>query len=444
VADLEGLRGKSTGEAGIRTLGTLLGYNALAKRRFTYDNKLNLCHTCAECIDLTMKERKKQKFEPFKVVLNGRTFWQVNLESEYRTKEDGTRARVRPRRTFAQAEEARTFAQLKRVERTNHGSKGASMDEQVRGDALAALEILRPLGITLREAAIEIAKGRELGARSETVAKAITSLLDAKSADNLRPRYLKDLRNRLARFALAFGERKLADITPVEIDQWLRTLGLSPLGRNTFRSRISVLFEYGRQCGWTSTNPVAEVRKVKVSESLPEILTPEQAARLLEAAAHGTLPYWALGLFCGLRAAELQRLTWADIHFEEGVVEVPSLASKTASRRFVPIRANLAQWLEPYKAMRVPLCPTNLRVRLETDRKNAGLSQWPSNCLRHSFGSYHLQQFQNAGQTAMEMGHSQVEITFRHYNQRVLPSAAERFWKIAPLVQSQHILEVVA
>jgi hypothetical protein len=27
-------RGKNTGEAGIRTLGTLLGYNALAKRRF--------------------------------------------------------------------------------------------------------------------------------------------------------------------------------------------------------------------------------------------------------------------------------------------------------------------------------------------------------------------------------------------------------------------------
>jgi hypothetical protein len=32
-ATLEG-RGKTLGEAGIRTLGTLLGYNALAKRRF--------------------------------------------------------------------------------------------------------------------------------------------------------------------------------------------------------------------------------------------------------------------------------------------------------------------------------------------------------------------------------------------------------------------------
>jgi integrase len=384
--------------------------------------------------DFEMKERKKQKFEPFKVQLNGKTFWQVNLESEYRTREDGSRARVRPRRTFSSAEEARTFAQLKRIERVNHGVASVSMDEQVRGDALAALEILRPFGATLREAAIEYAKHRELTARSETVSRTITSLLDAKRADNLRPRYLKDLRNRLARFALAFGERKLADIAPLEIDQWLRMLGLSPLGRNTFRARISVLFEHGRTSGWTDTNPTNEIRKVKVSESSPGILTPEQAARLLEAADSETLPYWALGLFCGLRTAELERLTWADIHFDENVVEVPAASSKTASRRFVPIRPNLAQWLEPYRNMPGPLCPTNLRTRLETDRQQAGLTEWPSNALRHSFGSYHLQQFQNAGQTALEMGHTRAEVTFRHYHQRVRPAAAEQFWRIVPVV----------
>jgi integrase len=393
---------------------------------------------------MPMKERKKQKFEPFKVVLNGRTFWQVSLESEYRTREDGTRTRVRPRRTFSSAEEARTFAQLKRIERVNHGTAGVSMDEQVRGDALAALEILKPFGITLREAAIEVVESRELATRSETVSNALASLLNAKRSDNLRPRYLKDLRNRLTRFARAFGERKLSSVTPAEIDQWLRTLGLSPLGRNTFRSRLSVLFEHGHQCGWTSTNPVSGVRKVKVGETLPGILTPEQVARLLEAADHQTLPYWAVGCFCGLRTAELERLSWADVHFDENVVEVPSLASKTASRRFVPIRPNLSQWLEPYRDMRGPLCPTNLRVRLETDRKNAGLAEWPNNGLRHSFGSYHLQQFQNAGQTALEMGHTRAEVTFRHYHQRVRPAAAEKFWKIAPLIQSERILEVVA
>jgi integrase len=391
-----------------------------------------------------MKERKRQKFQPFKISLGGKTFWQVNLESEYQAKEDGRRVRVRPRRTFSSAEEARTFAQLKRVERANYGASGAAMDEKFRGDALEAQRILEPYSITVLDAALEYVRRMELVTRSETVSNAINSLLDAKRADNLRPRYLKDLRVRLTRFALNFGDRKLADIGSVEIDQWLRTLGLGPLSRNTFRARISTLFEFGRQCGWTETNPVSEVRKVKVTESLPGILTPEQAARLLEASDTGTLPYWALGLFCGLRTAELERLSWEDIHFDGHVVEVPSLASKTASRRFVPLRPNLAQWLEPYRDRRGPLCPANLRVRLETDRKNAGLAEWPANGLRHSFGSYHLQQFQNAGQTAMEMGHAKAEITFRHYNQRVRPAAAGKFWKIAPLIQSERILKVVA
>jgi integrase len=380
-----------------------------------------------------MKPRKKQKFEPFKIVLNGRTFWQVNLESEYRTREDGVRIRLRPRKTFSNAEEARTFANLKRVERANHGTAGVSMDEKLRGDALEAQRILEPYNITVLDAALEYVRHMELVTRSETVSKAISSLLDTKHADNLRPRYLKDLRVRLARFALNFGERKLADISPAEIDRWLRELGLSPLSRNTFRGRISVLFEYGRQCGWTNTNPVAEVRKIKVIESLPGILTPTEVARLLEAAGAETLPYWAIGIFAGLRTAELERLTWADVHFEDHVIEVPSLASKTASRRFVPMR-NLAQWLEPYRDIRGPLCPTNLRVRLETDRKNAGLTQWQSNCLRHSFGSYHLGAFQNAALCASEMGHISAAVTYRHYNQRVRPSVAQEFWRIAPVV----------
>ena len=51
-----------------------------------------------------------------------------------------------------------------------------------------------------------------------------------------------------------------------------------PLGRNTFRSRLSTLFEFSRQSGWVTSNPVAETRKVKVGESIPGILTPDQAA----------------------------------------------------------------------------------------------------------------------------------------------------------------------
>jgi integrase len=392
------------------------------------------------------KQRKKQKFEPFKVKIGTKIYWQVNLESESVKRADGSVARVRPRRTFSTAEEARTFAQLKRVERANHGTVGISMDETERGQFREAQKILAPSGATVVDAAREYMAHRELVTTSETVTNAVTSLLAAKHSDNLRPRYLKNLRVDLTRFANDFGERKLAGISPIEIDRWLRGLGLSPLGRNTLRSRISVLFAYGCSCDWTTTNPISEVRKVKVTESIPGILTPEQAARLLEAADPQTLPYWVLGLFCGLRTAELERLSWTDIHFEKGSVEVPSLASKTASRRFVPLRPNAALWLEPYQKiqkMQGALCPSNLRTRLETDRAKAGIAKWPSNGTRHSFGSYHLGAFQNAALCAAEMGHISAAITYRHYNQRVRPAVAQEFWRIVPAVTGT-ALKVVA
>jgi Phage integrase family len=294
--------------------------------------------------ELGKKERKKQKFVPYKVRIGSKVFWQVNLESESVKRADGSCVRVRPRRTFSTAEEARTFASLKRVERANHGTLGVSMDEKLRGDALEAQRILDPFGVTVLDAALEYVRRRELVTKSETVSNALSSLLDAKRADNLRPRYLKDLRVRLTRFALDFGTRKLADISPVEIDRWLRELGLSPLSRNTFRTRIFTFFEFSRQCGWTSTNPVAEVRKVKVTESSPGILAPQEIARLLEAADSQTLPFWALAFFCGLRTSELERLNWEDIHFDEATLEVPALSSKTASRRCIPLRRNALQW----------------------------------------------------------------------------------------------------
>jgi integrase len=388
-------------------------------------------------------QRKRGKFGPFKVRIGNRTYWQVNLEGQTIDRE-GRRIRIRPRRTFSNAEEAKAFANLKKIERKNRGTLGVSMDEKLRGDAIESQRILEPYGVSILDAARDYIRRVEVVTKSKSVSDAVRALVDAKQADNLRPRYLKDLRDRLRRFVDQFGERKLADIQPAEIDQWLRELCLSPLSRNTFRLRLFTLFEHGRQCGWASTNPVADVRKVKVTEAIPGILEPAQIARLLEAASSETLPYLAIGTFAGLRSAELERLQWKDIHFDERLIEVPALTSKTASRRFVPIRDNLLVWLEPYRGSRGMVCPPNLRQRLAEDRRRAGIAKWPSNCLRHSFGSYHLQEFKNAAQTALEMGHVKADVTFRFYNQRVRPAAAREFWRIAPVIEGQHKLSVFA
>ena len=151
---------------------------------------------------------------------------------------------------------------------------------------------------------------------------------------------------------------------------------------------------------------------------------------------------WRSGLFCGLRSAELERLEWSDIHFDENLVEVPSLKSKTASRRFVAIRPNLALWLEPYRGRHGRICPPGLYERFCEDRQRAGINVWPPNAMRHSFASYSLAAFHDVKELALEMGHSRSEVTFRHYRELVRPAEAERFWRIAPAISGESIAVV--
>src|SRR5262249_45004019 len=139
--------------------------------------------------------------------------------------------------------------------------------------------------------------------------------------------------------------------------------------------------------------------------SVPGILSPEQTARLLETASAETLPLFALGVFAGLRSAEIERLEWRHIKWDEGLIEVPALSSKTASRRLVTMQPNLIGWLEPYRGHQGPICPPNHYRRLIEDRRNAGITDWPSNALRHSFASYHLAHFKNAPALSLELGH---------------------------------------
>jgi integrase len=103
----------------------------------------------------------------------------------------------------------------------------------------------------------------------------------------------------------------------------------------------------------STSNPAAEIQKAKEIDAPPGILTVQQTARLLEAASPELLPYVAIAAFAGLRRAELERLDWSNIHFDDNLIEVTAQKSKTARRRFVKIQPNLREWLLPlrkYKA----------------------------------------------------------------------------------------------
>jgi integrase len=64
--------------------------------------------------------------------------------------------------------------------------------------------------------------------------------------------------------------------------------------------------------------------------------------------------------------------------------------------------------------------------------KAAGIERWPRNALRHTFASCHLAHFQNAGKTALQLGHTESRTLFAHYRELVKSRDAATFWNIFP------------
>jgi integrase len=62
----------------------------------------------------------------------------------------------------------------------------------------------------------------------------------------------------------------------------------------------------------------------------------------------------------------------------------------------------------------------------------AGITDWPHNGLRHSFGSYHLSAHNDTVRTAFQMGHTNPRIVHDHYKALVTKADAERFWALRP------------
>jgi integrase len=338
----------------------------------------------------------------------------------------------RNRRFFKDKAEAETFMQFAKVQQQNYGTAALSIPDSLRVEAIECCELLQPFGSTLRDAAKFYAAHLKAVTGSRKVSEVVAELLAARAADGMSQRYLGDLRVRLGRFVLSFGEEMIAGISPSRVDGWLRGLGVGAVTRNTYRRRLAVLFSFAKRRGYATENPIADVERAKERETEIEILSVSEMTRLLECASPEMVPFWAIGAFAGLRRAEIERLTWNEVDFEADVIEVKASKAKTASRRLVTIQPNLREWLAPYRRCVGRVCPVNLQRKINDDRERAGLrAEWPQNALRHSFGSYHLAQFNDAAKLALEMGNSPATI-FRHYRQLVKPKDADLYWNIHP------------
>jgi integrase len=351
----------------------------------------------------------------------------------------------RRRRYFETKGQADAFASFKNSELKQNGIEHAEFPSALRVMAQSASQRLEPFGRTITDAVDHFLAHLKATEKSITVAEFVPQLLAAKEADGMSRRYIRDMRQKLSRFAGAFGEQLVSSLSAKDVDAWLRSLPVGAVTRNNFRRVLVTFFSNAAALGYAVTNPAAKTARAKESDAPPGILTVGQAASLLGNASKEMLPHIAIGLFAGLRRAELERLDWRDIHFGgEQLIEVTAKKSKSARRRFVRIQPNLREWLAPVRKHSGKVTPKNFARQFTALRQAAWIIDWPDNALRHSFASYHLAHFKDAAALALEMGHVNSGMIFAHYRQLVRPKEAARYWDIKPLPKTDHKIVAIS
>lgn len=158
-----------------------------------------------------------------------------------------------------------------------------------------------------------------------TVNDAVKRLLSEKESENLRERSVRDLRNRLDKFAQTFGERTVAEITQSEVEAWLRDLrgisdksaeGLSARSKKNYLITVRTFFNWAISKGHRGAeNPATAISTPKIDWEQPSILTVAEAEKLLTSARKEQegrlLASVVLGLFAGIRSNEIMRLDWS-------------------------------------------------------------------------------------------------------------------------------------
>jgi site-specific recombinase XerC len=307
-----------------------------------------------------------------------------------------------------------------------------------RGDnlPLAALQQIEAAALQLLSAVRQAGNGSFSSntiplrpARLPTVADLCNAFLLAKARAGRSARYLRLLRTEIYSFAKGRERRAAESVSSAEIESWLHSQHWAARTQRGRLMTVRNLFAWCVTRSELAANPALGVdMPFDDSDTAPPgIHTPDEARAVLIAARDTDLNAMrclAVRYFAGLRTTEACALEEKEIH--EEFIEVTAAKSKTRRRRLVTIQPNLRAWLALGGVL--PLRQVNNRLRAVV---TAAGQPWPHNVTRHSFVSYHLAKFQNAGKTALEAGHTE-RMLFAHYRELVTSQAANDFWEIRP------------
>jgi integrase len=372
---------------------------------------------------LRITPRKKRR-------ANG-AYWVVSLGRRYT-------GGCRQRRYFDSRKQAKAFVAQSEQARHRLGCEAFILPMGLRVEALACSQRLKPLNATLTQAVDFFIRNVPRPESAKSIEQLREEFLKSRKAMNCRPRTIVQYESYLRVICAEFGKVDVTKILRQDIEDWLEESEWSPRTRKNYLVTLTTILNFAVGKAYRADNPAASIDRPILDDRPVGILTVDQAKGLLSVAKEfdpEMLPALAIGLFAGVRRSEIFALDWSEIDQEHRTIEVKAIKAKTRQRRLVSVADNLVAWLNPHRKTRGPISPERnidlFSERLHELAVKAGITAWPHNAMRHSFGSYFLGKTKDENLTASEMGNS-PEVIIKHYRALVRDGDVTRYWRVAP------------
>lgn len=379
---------------------------------------------------------------------------------------DGQRIRERA----SSIEEARRQAKAKVQELTSGSAHVSTFSARETAIIQDAVEVLRPTGMPLSQVAREYAEAFAMLKGEGTILEAVKQFvimreeqrrkgalkaisvpeLVEKCMADIRERkksrrYILDMQARLAIVARSFTGQVL-NIEAEDIDLWLSGMkDLSSRTKKNYRSCLTTLFTYAKTKGYLPKGQPTEAElSSRYDDNGGDILTyrPSEMAFLLARIEIRFIPFVAIAGFAGLRTAEICRLDWKDVLWDQGYIELKKGKAKTANRRLVEILPCLKLWLEPFRKTHGPVLEGirdefalakqfKAAVDAIVDETGKRLFKTVHNGFRHSYVTYRMAVLQDEAKVANQAGNS-PRMIYQNYRELATKEEGEAWFALTP------------
>lgn len=357
--------------------------------------------------------------------------------------------------SFDSREAAEKALQVARAAKKHLGMLGVMASPAEMGEFLMLRERLMTTGTTLLQAVeFFLLHARRLR-EPMLLPAAVMRFRDAKEDAGCSVRYHRQLGVSLGSLARWLPLRLVHEVKRDEVEAWLRASGWSAKTRNNYLGDVRAFFSWAMREGLCTQHPVMEIAKARLGDEEIGTLTVAQCELLLRGALKKPemMGFVVLGLFGGLRPAEIQRLTWSAVDLDEGTVIVAGAQAKTRRRRVVDLGENAVAWLRRAgvrAGASSTICGSFWDARWRMFRRSLGWAvgsrekgmvekkvkpvhgEWPHNALRHTYASMHYAMHQDEAKLQAQMGHESAAMLHRHYRALKTRKEAERFWALRP------------